>query len=426
MRLRPGHILHVILIVATPLVFGSRQSTWAQAVTREKTTATQPERTVVIGSGMMEARLINKVTPQYPALARNAHVCGTITLRVIIGRDGVIEGLTYVAGPPILLKSAMDAVSQWRYSPVNLAGIPVKVDTTVRVVYTLDGVQGCADEASKPESRPAAAVIGGVIAAQYESVLAPAARSASSTTPFTPEHLGSYYALVIGINDYAELPKLKTAVKDAEDVAALLKRQYGFQTKLLSNATRQQITSALSEYRRTLAENSNLLIYYAGHGIYDREADRAYWLPANAQLEDNTNWIIADEITTDARAIPSRHVLIISDSCYSGAMTREFAGGFTPEQRDRYLEKMLQGKSRTLMSSGGVEPVSDEGGQGHSVFADALIRALSATEENVFAAQDLFEGSVRISVAGKSDQTPQYTPIRNSGHDSGDFVFLRR
>src|SRR5262250_863014 len=78
---------------------------------------------------------------------------------------------------------------------------------------------------------------------------------------------GPYYALVIGNNDYAILGKLQTAVNDATAVAQLLQGRYGFQTKVLKNATRNDILSALADYRRTLTENSNLLIYYAGHGF---------------------------------------------------------------------------------------------------------------------------------------------------------------
>ena len=83
-------------------------------------------------------------------------------------------------------------------------------------------------------------------------------------------------------------------------------------------------------------------------------------------------------------------------------------------------------KSRTLMASGGNEPVSDSGGGGHSVFANALLSALTKMDENEFTAGDLFYKLVEKQVAGRSDQVPRYSLIRNSNHDDGDFVFLRR
>ncbi len=103
---------------------------------------------------------------------------------------------------------------------------------------------------------------------------------------------------------------------------SLFKEAYGFETKLLLNATRQQIMSALYSYRRALEPDANLFIYYAGHGVNDKDADKAYWLPVDATLDDNSNWIIADEITTALKVIPAKHVLIVSDSCYSGTLTR--------------------------------------------------------------------------------------------------------
>jgi hypothetical protein len=86
---------------------------------------------------------------------------------------------------------------------------------------------------------------------------------------------------------------------------------------------------------------------------------------------------------------------------------------------------MILGKSRTLMSSGALEPVSDSGAGGHSVFTGALLQALSTTTDSVFPAEGVFDQYIQVSVAGRSDQTPQYAPVRNSGHDYGDFVFVR-
>lgn len=237
--------------------------------------------------------------------------------------------------------------------------------------------------------------------------------------------MGSYYALVIGNNNYQNLPKLQTAENDATAVAQLLHDRYGFQTQLLTNATRAAIMTALAEYRRQLTENANLVIYYAGHGFNDKDAGEAYWLPVDAQKDNNEYWISADDITRDVRAISARHVLIISDSCYSGGLTRDADADINLGERSTYLTKMLRSKSRTLMSSGGNEPVSDEGANNHSVFAWALLQAMNDMEEDEFTADDLFHRKVRQRVGGQSQQLPEYKTIRNSGHVAGDFVFFR-
>ncbi|MFL6211617.1 MAG: caspase family protein [Pyrinomonadaceae bacterium] len=248
-------------------------------------------------------------------------------------------------------------------------------------------------------------------------------KPATATNPAGPRR---YYALVIGNNAYQALPKLKTAEGDAQAVADILRDQYGFQPTLLLNATRQQIIAALNGYRRELDENANLLIYYAGHGYNDTEVDKAYWLPVDARLDDNANWISADDITTDTKGIHAHHMLIISDSCYSGTIVRDADPTIaTPAEHERYLQKMDEGKSRTLMASGGDEPVADAGGNGHSIFAAALLRGMGQMDKPQFTAGEVFRDYVVESVAGSAEQTPEYSPLRNSGHEAGDFVFTR-
>jgi len=90
-------------------------------------------------SRMMEGNLIYRVQPQYPALARQARVQGTVVLHAVISRDGRIENLQVISGHPLLVKSAEDAVQQWRYRPYYLNNEPVEVETQVTVNFTLSG-----------------------------------------------------------------------------------------------------------------------------------------------------------------------------------------------------------------------------------------------------------------------------------------------
>jgi hypothetical protein len=248
-------------------------------------------------------------------------------------------------------------------------------------------------------------------------------RTESSTSETASKH---YYALVIGNNTYKYVRSLKTAEEDAKAVDAVLRASFGFETRLLLNASRQDILSTISYYRRALDPNDSFLIYYAGHGYFDREADKAYWLPVDARTDDNSNWISADDITSNIRAVSAKHILVISDSCYSGTIYRGLEMGVEPLARERFLDKMNSGKSRTLMASGGNEPVADGGGGAHSVFANALIVGLNKMETEKFTASELFRDFVQERVAGGANQTPEYNPLRNSGHESGDFVFVRR
>jgi protein TonB len=98
--------------------------------------STTPQR-IRVGGNVEAASLINKVSPDYPPIAKTAHVSGTVMLHAIIGKDGGIRELQYVSGPPLLMKSAMDAVKEWRYKPTMLNGEAVEVDTTIDVIFSL-------------------------------------------------------------------------------------------------------------------------------------------------------------------------------------------------------------------------------------------------------------------------------------------------
>src|SRR4029077_1187816 len=74
-----------------------------------------------------------------PDVAKQAHVSGTVVLHCLIGKDGSVQQLEYMSGPPLLMKSAMDAVRQWTYKPTMLNGELVEVDITISVVFTLGG-----------------------------------------------------------------------------------------------------------------------------------------------------------------------------------------------------------------------------------------------------------------------------------------------
>lgn len=90
------------------------------------------------GGNVQAARLINRVQPTYPPLARQARIQGTVRLHAIIAKDGTVQQLEVLSGHPLLVQSALDAVRQWRYQPTLLNGEPVEVDTTVDVIFSLN------------------------------------------------------------------------------------------------------------------------------------------------------------------------------------------------------------------------------------------------------------------------------------------------
>jgi len=97
-----------------------------------------PKPSIVnVGGRVQAAKLIRNPQPVYPQIARQARISGTVELAAIIGEDGHIQSLNVVSGHPLLRQAALDAVKQWVYQPTLLNEQPVKVNTTIDVIFTL-------------------------------------------------------------------------------------------------------------------------------------------------------------------------------------------------------------------------------------------------------------------------------------------------
>ena len=86
---------------------------------------------------MLAAKLIHRVVPVYPPLARQARVSGVVRLLGVVAKDGTIQKLELVSGHPLLSGAAMEAVRQWIYKPTLLNGQPVEVQAPIDVIFTL-------------------------------------------------------------------------------------------------------------------------------------------------------------------------------------------------------------------------------------------------------------------------------------------------
>ena len=98
----------------------------------------RPTGPIRVGGNVQAARIINRIQPMYPPLARQTRISGTVRLHAIIGKDGTIQQLEVQSGHPLLQQAALDAVRQWRYQPTLLNGDPVEVDTTIDVIFSLN------------------------------------------------------------------------------------------------------------------------------------------------------------------------------------------------------------------------------------------------------------------------------------------------
>ncbi|MDP6708921.1 MAG: caspase family protein [Alphaproteobacteria bacterium] len=251
----------------------------------------------------------------------------------------------------------------------------------------------------------------------------PASRIQAATASAADINFGRFHALVIGINAYDNLPKLETAVNDASAMHDVLRRDYGYESTLLLNPTRSDLLRAFDKLRADLTEDDNLLIFYAGHGILDRQTNEGFWLPKDADEDSQVEWIPVSTVTRFLKATAAKQALVVADSCYSGTLTRE-APALLPTGSDREAEllRISSKRARKALTSGGLEPVNDGGGDGHSVFTRALLETLRGNR-TVLDGYQLYT-KLRRRVALNAEQTPQYSDIRFASDEGGDFLFV--
>ena len=255
--------------------------------------------------------------------------------------------------------------------------------------------------------------------------------STFTSTSISSDKYGKFYALVIGNNEYTNYTNLETAVADATEVAKLLSEQYGFDARLLINADRYDILSAINDLRSRLTEKDNLLIYYAGHGDLDVENEKGFWLPVDAEPGNSANWLSNTSISDQLNTMKAKHVMVVADSCYAGTLSTASVArqnlDLSDEDISSWLDVMTDVRARTVLTSGGVRPVLDSGGGKHSVFAKAFVKALKSNNR-VIDGNSLFVsilGDVRRdSLAMAYEQVPDYGAIKYSGHEAGEFFFF--
>jgi hypothetical protein len=238
--------------------------------------------------------------------------------------------------------------------------------------------------------------------------------------------LGEYKALIIGINDYkgAKVPDLETPINDATALAKILKEKYGFKVQLLldRDATREAIYRGLRRLAASTKSNDSVLIYFAGHGDLDRTYDDGWWIPADAIGGNPLTYLDNVQVQKAMRSMKARHVLLISDSCYSGTLFGK-ARSMPPVIDDKYYLSLYSEKSRWGMTSGNKTPVSDQGTGGHSVFAYQLLKELEESDKPFLSTQEIYTRIAPV-IANNSEQTPLCRPILNTGHHGGVFFFV--
>lgn len=241
--------------------------------------------------------------------------------------------------------------------------------------------------------------------------------------------IGNYYALIIGIDKYkGAWSPLINAVNDAKAIEKTLKLSYKFdQFKILHNeqATREAIIKELEWLVANVKENDNVFIYYSGHGEYKKELSKGYWVPVDAETQSTSKYISNSDIQTYINGIKSKHTLLVSDACFSGDIFRGNTVSVPFEESEKYYREVHSLPSRQALTSGGIEPVMDGGKDGHSIFAYYFLKSLEANKEKYMDVSQVYT-KVKIPIINNSEQTPKLSPIKNSGDEGGQFIFIRK
>ena len=235
-------------------------------------------------------------------------------------------------------------------------------------------------------------------------------------------------AVIVGINEYKNLPQLGYAVNDANGIANCLNKNFGFKKKnvimlLDESATRQNIFKSYLEFTETADENDRIVFFFAGHGITrsGRRKETGFLVPSDGDPNDLSTLIQWDEVTRSSDLIPAKHILYIIDACYGGvALSRSVQGSY------RFLKDMLARFSRQVLTAGKAdEVVADSGGpiDGHSIFTGHLLNALNGeaySEDKILTANRVM-AYVYEKVA--ADTFSNQTPHHGLFDGDGDLVF---
>ena len=225
------------------------------------------------------------------------------------------------------------------------------------------------------------------------------------------------HLLVIGIDEYEHCGKLNNAVTDANQFVELLNQEFEFDeqhttTLFDQKASKRGIIEALEPYA-SLTDQDNLVIYFSGHGHYDDVLKEAYWVPVDAQYEAAVDYIPYHHISLVLKASKAHHILLIIDSCYSGAtLIRDI-----PNQ-----SRFDRDPSRWLFASGRNEVVPDGIEGENSPFSESVLDVLRRYANEGIRASSLID-KVITSVVYNSPQTPIGRPMYNAGPQGGEFVF---
>lgn len=186
---------------------------------------------------------------------------------------------------------------------------------------------------------------------------------------------------------------------------------------------KNDVKRQLLELTNIIKPEDNLVIFYAGHGLWVEKDKKGYWMLIDSKLDDANTWLPNKDVLDLIAKLPSRHTLLITDACFSGSVfkTRGLDLGKKDETNPSMIQRMNEKISRVAITSGNDTEVPDK-----SVFMKYLVKALSENKEKYMTAQKMFINQIIEAVMTETKTEPRYGTLELAGHVGGDYIFIRK
>ncbi len=202
----------------------------------------------------------------------------------------------------------------------------------------------------------------------------------------------------------------------------MLSEKYHFDDfELLSGeeqTTKSFVFNKLYDLLINSLEEDSILIVYSGHGEYNPIIGTSYWLTSDAKKNDATTWLNVGDILDVFKVSKAKHIALISDSCFSGAI-------FESETKGGGIKALEEKYSRQALTSGSIEPVSDGKAGESSPFTISVLQTLEDNAEDNFTFSSFSEEVIKNFSATRS-QTPMHGALTRSGHKGGSYIYKLR
>jgi len=236
------------------------------------------------------------------------------------------------------------------------------------------------------------------------------------------------YAILFATDKFDNWSDLVNPINDAEAIAKELTERYGFEVEIVKDAEQNEVMTKMRELaQRKYKPQDQLMIFFAGHGVYDEVFGEGFVVARNSIRNDvsKNTYISHNRIRSNIDNIPCQHIFLAMDVCFGGTfdpvLASSRAAAYEETNDQEYLVKKLSKKTRKYLTSGGKEYVSDGVRGHHSPFAAGMLEALKT---NGGPDRILILDEIKIYME-RLKTTPRFGEF-GSDEKGSDFVFVAK